>query len=361
VRKNRNALAGYDAPTASPSAGRTTGPAASVPPASSPEIKSLLGLAVAAIVVAALYVAQEVLVQITLAVLLSFVLAPLVNLLRRVGLWRAPAVIASVLLALGVIGLMGTLLGSQAALLAADAPRYAETIERKFVSAQAFTTARLTAITQTFGGIKAVSPRPATPLPASSSARSSAPAAARPLLVEIATPETSTLVVARTILEPVLAPLETTIIVLVVAIFILMQKEDLRDRFIRVFGSTDLHRTTQAIDDAGERLSRYFVSQLAVNTCFGVVIGVGLWLIGVPSAPLWGVLGGLLRFVPYIGSLIAAVAPIALAAAIDPGWSKAFDVALLFVVVEPLTGWARSELDDAGPYRRHGRRRGVLL
>jgi hypothetical protein len=145
--------------------------------------------------------------------------------------------------------------------------------------------------------------------------------------------------VARAVIEPVLAPLETTAIVLVVAVFILMQREDLRDRFIRLFGSTDLHRTTTALDDAGRRLSRYFVSQLGVNTCFGIVIGGGLWLIGVPSAALWGVLAGLLRFVPYIGPLLAAVAPLVLAAAVDPGWRATIYVALLFVITEPLTGY----------------------
>ena len=126
---------------------------------------------------------------------------------------------------------------------------------------------------------------------------------------------------------------------MIVAIFILMQREDLRDRFIRLFGSTDLHRTTIAMDDAGQRLSRYFVSQLGVNACFGVVIGVGLWLIGVPSAALWGVLAGLLRFVPYVGPLLAAVAPLTLAAAVDPGWWTTIYVALLFVIIEPLTGY----------------------
>jgi hypothetical protein len=127
--------------------------------------------------------------------------------------------------------------------------------------------------------------------------------------------------------------------VLIVAIFILLQREDLRDRFIRLFGSTDLHRTTMAMDDAGQRLSRYFVSQLGVNACFGVAIGVGLRLIGVPSAALWGVLAGLLRFVPYIGPLLAAVAPLTLAAAVDSGWSTTIYVALLFLIIEPLTGY----------------------
>ncbi len=159
------------------------------------------------------------------------------------------------------------------------------------------------------------------------------------MLVELARPRTSALTVARTIVEPILGPLETTFIVLIVAVFILMQKEDLRDRFIRVFGAADLHRTTLALDEAGERLSRFFISQLGLNACFGLVVGLGLWAIGVPTPALWGGLAALLRFVPYIGPVLAVVPPLALGAAIDPGWSTAITVALLFVVVEPLTAY----------------------
>jgi AI-2E family transporter len=109
-------------------------------------------------------------------------------------------------------------------------------------------------------------------------------------------------------------------------------------RSIRLFGARDLHRTTTALDEAAHRLSRYFLSQLAINTAFGIVIGVGLFLIGVPSPVLWGILGALLRFVPYIGSAIAAILPIALAAGVSPGWMMALETAALFLVVETLTG-----------------------
>jgi len=166
----------------------------------------------------------------------------------------------------------------------------------------------------------------------------------QPLPVQVVGNENSPLTIARTILQPVLGPLETLIIVVVVAIFVLMQKEDLRDRFIRVFGASDLHRTTLALDDAGRRLSRYFLSQLTVNTSFGLVIGLGLWLIGIPAPAMWGIIAGLLRFVPYVGAFLAAIAPIALGAAIDPGWSTAIYVALLFVVIEPLTGYVAEPL-----------------
>ena len=317
----------------------------SVPAASAPELRTLVGIAVGSIVVATLYIAQDVLIPITLAVLLSFVLSPLVDVLQRIGLWRAAAIAVSVLVALGAIGLIGTLLGSQAATLAADVPHYVEVVQSKVERMQALATTRVASLTRLFsGGKPATAPVavPAAPPRAGKSDAAALPGAGteqQPLVVELAAPKSSVLTVARAIIEPVLGPLETTVIVLIVAIVILMQREDLRDRFIRLFGSSDLHRTTIAMDDAGQRLSRYFVSQLGVNACFGVVIGVGLWLIGVPSAALWGVLAGLLRFVPYVGPLLAALAPLTLAAAVDPGWWTTIYVALLFVIIEPLTGY----------------------
>jgi predicted PurR-regulated permease PerM len=335
-------LAGYDeVGTDRPSELRAP---PSVPAASSPELRTLVAIAVGAIVVATLYIAQDVLIPITLAVLLSFVLSPLVDVLRRIGLWRAAAVAVSVLVALGAIGLIGTLLGSQAATLAADVPHYVEAVQRKVERIQVFATNRVTSIARLLSeGKPAAAPVavPAVRTRGDKTDTAALPAGTQqqPLVVELAPPKSSVLAVARAVIEPVLGPLETTIIVLIVAIFILMQREDLRDRFIRLFGSTDLHRTTIAMDDAGQRLSRYFVSQLCVNACFGMVIGVGLWLIGVPSAALWGVLAGLLRFAPYVGPLLAAVAPLTLAAAVDPGWWPTIYVALLFVIIEPLTGY----------------------
>ena len=334
-------LAGYtDAATGRPAAAASTG-AAQVTPSAAPGTRGMIGLSVGVVSVAALYVAQDVLIPITLAVLLSFVLSPLVNLLQRTGLWRAPSVLLAVLAALGVMGLLGTLIGAQAASLAGDAPRYAQTIEHKVQGVQGYAVTHLSAITRELGGGRGGNRGerlPVTSLPAATPATATG-GERRPVLVEIAQPQPSPLHIAQTILEPVLGPLETTILVIIVTIFVLLQKEDLRDRFIRLFGSNDLHRTTMAMDDAGQRLSRYFLSQLSVNTAFGVVITIGLWAIGIPSPAMWGILAGLLRFVPYIGSFLAAVAPAALGAAIDPGWSMAIYVAILFVVVEPLTGY----------------------
>ena len=138
---------------------------------------------------------------------------------------------------------------------------------------------------------------------------------------------------------PALEPLGTTFIVFIVAIFFLIQKQDLRDRLIRLMGIGDLHRTTLALDDGAKRLSRYFLAQFAINTGFGAVVWAGLFMLDVPAPGLWGILAGLLRFVPYVGTLIAVLGPLALAAAIDPGWTLVLEVGLLFVVLEPVVGY----------------------
>ena len=300
-----------------------------VTPAEVPGLKGLTTLAVGVVAVAALYFARDVLVPITLAVLLSFVLAPLVALLRRLRLGRVPAVVAAVVLALGVILSLGGIIGAQVAQLAGDAPRYASTIERKVDVVRDYTVGRMTALTGQLGqGMQPVAPA----VPASASNQ---PA---PIPVEVRQPDPNPLAVAERLLAPVLSPLATMGIVFIVAVFILMQQEDLRDRLIRLFGSGDLHRTTAAMDDAAARLSRYFLSQLAVNACFGLVVAVGLAVIGVPNFTLWGIIAGLMRFVPYIGAFAAALFPLALAAAVDPGWSMVVCTLVLFLVLEPVVG-----------------------
>ncbi len=310
-----------------------------VPPAEIPGLQALLAVVVGVTAVAALYLGREVLVPITLAVLLSFVLAPVVDLLRRLWLGRVPAVLLAVLLALGAILFVGGLIGTQVAGLARDAPSYAATIERKVAAARAYTVGRFSEVMDSLvrelghagGGAEGVAPAtvPRAPPPSDEP---------RPLPVELREPAASPLEIAERVLSPVLHPLATTGIVLVVAVFVLLQREDLRDRLIRLAGSTDLHRTTTALDDAARRLSRYFLFQLGLNTAFGCVICAGLYAIGVPSPILWGIVAALLRFVPYIGAPLAAALPMALAAAVDPGWSMAVWTAALFLVAEPLMG-----------------------
>jgi len=309
--------------------------------AGGPEITNLLRLAVAVVVVASLYVAQDVLIPIVLAAILSFVLSPFVAALERIGVPRAISVAATVLVTFCLIVLAGTFIARQASTLAADAPRYALTIQLKLQNLEAFASSRLEGIAGSLG-IGSVSPPAAHTTPASTATvppQRSGEARAPESPTPVARANNSLLEVARTIVAPVLGPIETTVIVLVIAMFVLMEREDVRDRFIRLAGARDLQRTTAAMDDATARLSRYFISQLTVNTAFGMVIALGLWSIGIPSPALWGALSGLLRFIPYVGPILAALPPLLLAAAVDPGWREAVEVALLFVVVEPLTGY----------------------
>ena len=299
-----------------------------------PGLNSLVTLVAMVVTVAGLYLAREVLIPITLAVLLSFVLAPLVGVLRRVHVPNVPSVLLAVLLGLGVLGAIGGLIGLQVASLATDVPQYASTIEGKIGNLRGSTLGRINAVTKTVTQQVAKTVAPAAP----DAAAPALPGAPQPMPVQIQPPPANPLDLAKSVLEPILAPFESALIIFIVAVFILMQKEDLRDRLIRLFGSGDLHRTTTAMDDAAGRLSKYFLAQLGINAAFGAVVATGLFFIGVPSPILWGVLGALLRFVPYVGAVLAAVLPIALAAAVDPGWSMALWTVGLFVVTELVTG-----------------------
>lgn len=304
--------------------------APSVPSAAAPRALSLVPVVVAVVVVGALYLAKDVLVPIVLAVLLAFVLAPLVGLLRRLRLGRTFAVVIAMLLALAAVGFTATVMGQQVAGLAPDLPRTAERIQKKVAALGKSGMGRLPdQLSRAASRFQTASPTP----PAQRLARR-----ARPIPVEVHEPPETSWQTAQRLLAPIIGPLETLLIVVVVAVFILLQREDLRDRIIRLFGSSDLHRTTQAIDEAAGRLSRYFLTQVALNSAFGAVIAFGLYWIGVPSPLLWGVLAGLMRFVPYVGAFIAALPPLLLAVGAEPGWTMAIMVAALFFISEPLMG-----------------------
>lgn len=313
-----------------------------IEPPGVPGLSGLLTLAVGVVVLAALYVGQDVFLPVVLAILLAFVLAPFVDVMRRWHLGRIPSVIIAVLVALGILVSLGGIIGFQLAGLASDLPRYQSTIETKVGSLREGGLGKIPGLLRDFGRRfdKAVAEQSAeseTPVSPSTAAPPE-PEEPKPMPVEVHEPEPTPIEMARNVLLPLLEPLATMGIVFVVLVFILMQREDLRDRMIRLFGSSDLHRTTAAMDDAARRLSRYFLTQLALNASFGLVAGIGLWLIGVPSPALWGVFAALMRFVPYIGSFLAAAPPILLAAAVDPGWSMAIMAAALFIIGEPLMG-----------------------
>ncbi len=300
---------------------------------------TLTAVLIAVVVVATLYFGREVLVPIALALLLSFVLAPLVGLLRRIHVPRIVAVTIVGLLAFSAIFGLGALMVSQVAQLARELPGYQSTLREKIRSVRGVTggAGTLERAVQILQGLSQEIDRPRTP-------PSSPPALTvpsnRPIPVEVRQPQPGALETLGILLAPLIHPLTTTGIVVIFVIFILMQHQDLRNRLVQLAGAQDLQRTTAALDDAGQRLSKLFLTQLALNASFGLVIGVGLWFIGVPSAPLWGMLAMIMRFVPYIGGVVSAIFPLILAAAVGSGWTMVLLTGALFLSAELVVGQA---------------------
>lgn len=305
----------------------------------SEELMGLLGAVATAVlafmIVVTLYFGREILVPIALAILLSFVLAPLVGLLQRIRVPRGLAVVSVVAMAFALIFAMASLLATQATQLAGDLPRYQSTISDKIQSFRETTASRGT-LERASGMLKDLSKE--LDKKDAPSALSLKTPTLTPVPVEVRQPDPGALESLQSLISPLLHPLATTGIIIIFVIFILLQREDLRNRLIRLAGSHDLQRTTAALDDAAARLSRLFLIQLLLNGTFGLVIGIGLWVIGIPSAILWGILASVLRFVPYIGAVIAAAFPLALAVAVDPGWTMLLWTLALFLVVEPIVG-----------------------
>jgi predicted PurR-regulated permease PerM len=310
------------------------------------ELIALLSAVASAILVAlfiaALYFGREIFVPIALAILLSFVLAPLVGLLQRARIPRAAAVVSIVVLAFMIIFGLGTLIANQLSQLAGDLPVYQSTMREKIKSVRGATASSGT-LERAADMLQELSRELDKPKDDKSGrdsiARlggSNATGTITPVPVEVRQPDPGALENLRSLIAPLLSPLATTGIIIIFVIFILIQREDLRNRLIRLAGSHDLQRTTAALDDAATRLSRLFLAQLMINATFGVTIGVGLSFIGVPSAILWGILAAVLRFVPYIGSAISAAFPLALAAAVDPSWSMLAWTLALFLGVGPV-------------------------
>jgi predicted PurR-regulated permease PerM len=289
------------------------------------------GIVATGTILAILYFARDVLVPVTLAVILSLLISPVVRALRHLGVGATSSVLVAVLAFALVFGSFAAVIGMQVARITASLPQYEHTIRDKLTTLNSYTVGRLNAINSQAGrfiGERAEQPATvAVPTTA-------APKAAAPIPVELHAAPMSPAQAFEKVLASVWVPLETAGIVLVVLVFVLLEHEAVRDRFIRIAGETDLRATTIALNDAGKRLSRFFVSQFSVNMGVGAALWIGLAIIGVPHAMLWGALAAALRFVPYVGVWIAALFSTVLAAAVDPGWSLAIGTLALFVMVE---------------------------
>ena len=297
----------------------------------------------AAIIIAALYVGSEVIQPLALAALLSFVLAPVIRAFSKAGLGKTVSVILAVALALGVLTGLSFMMAKQITSLAGDVPKYEQNLREKIQAIKAYTvtSGAVQKASDTLEDLKEElqkqNPAPADPKNPPPLAQLPATPAS-PVPVELHTRPPAFFEQFTSLIEPLLKPIAQTALVILFLLFILLQREDLRDRALRLAGTADLQRSTLAMKDAGRRLSRFFLLQTAMNAGFGLVIAAGLWVIGIPTPLLWGMLAGLMRFVPFIGSIIAAVFPIALAAAVDPGWSMVFATAALFLISEPVAG-----------------------
>ncbi|HET7084472.1 MAG TPA: AI-2E family transporter [Rhizomicrobium sp.] len=293
---------------------------------------------ISSVVVAGLYFGRPVLLPLALAVLISFALAPLVGMLKRWRMGNVLPVLISLIFAVVVTSALAAFMGAQLANLASDLPRYQTNLGHKIQSVigTAFHNSTLTRLNRTVDTL-AEQVTGANPPEENSGNPSNQ---IKPIPVEIQRSSTTPWAMAQNVLGPLLEPLGLIALVLVFVGFILLQKDDLRDRFVRLAGSRDMQRTTVALDEAASRLSRYLFLQTCINACFGLTIGLGLWLIGIPNAGLWALMSLLLRFVPYVGVPLASLFPITLALAVDPGWSKMVWTAALYGGVEFIVGQA---------------------
>lgn len=282
------------------------------------------------IVVAVLYFARSVLIPIALALLLAFLLGPLVVRLRHWGLGRLPSVLVVVLFSFTAIGIGSFFVVSQMTDLAHKLPEYQQNVHKKLESIRDSGGGFLTRLTRV---VHRVTDELTPPPPAPSTVKQ---AEERPVPVEIRRPPFSPIEIVQKILGSLLSLVVTAVIVIVFVIFMLFQREDLRDRLIRLAGAGRVNLTTKLLDDAAQRVSRYLVAQLVINGAFGVAAGIGLALLGVPNPILWGILTGLLRYIPYLGIWIAALMPAGIAFAVEPGWANLPIIAAMYFVIDML-------------------------
>jgi predicted PurR-regulated permease PerM len=296
-------------------------------PGSSPSavVNGAAGMIIAALLVAALYVGRDLLIPLALAGLLGFVLAPLVRRLTNCGLPNGLSVAIVIVLLLSSLFAGATVVGRQLTQLLEDLPSHEANLRDKaqFVHLE-------------LGGAGIWQRAAATVRRIEEELRD--PQADKPLKIEVAQGADDSLTTIFEYTRMSAPSLMSAVLVLLLTIFMLLQYRDLRDRMVRLMGTAEMGRSTQAFDEASANLAHYLLLQLGVNASFGAFVTLSLWAIGIPSPVLWGVMTMVLRFVPYVGVLLSAAFPMALAAMIDPGWWKLVETAAVFIVGDPLLG-----------------------
>ena len=294
-------------------------------------VSDLLAVAVAVVVVATLYLARVVLIPFGLAMLFSFLLTPAVSCLERIRFPRALAVSFVVVISIGALGFVGWTVANQLVDVTSQLPSYKANIQNKIETVRS---PKGQGLNKAADAIVELSNELSTQPPAAPTTGNpgapKSPSATRPLPVQVVSPPINLLESAGS----VLGPLGTAGIAIVFTIFMLIRREDLRNRFIVLAGRGRLNIMTKALDEAAQRVSRYLFLQFVVNASYGVVVGIALYFIGVPNALLWGVGAGILRFLPYIGPPLGAIFPILLSLAVFDSWTRALITIGLFVLIE---------------------------
>lgn len=286
------------------------------------------------LIVGIVYLGKAVLVPLSLAVLLTFILTPLVTAIQRRGLGRVPAVLSVVTTTLVLAAAVGWGVGTQVSRLMSDLPTHRTEIQAKIAHLRGTGTGRISRLLDTFRFSPPPKPSETTEKP-----QSAGQAAGKTVKEYVLVPQEqpTSFESISTIAGAVLEPVADAGLVLILVVFMLIRREDLRNRFIGLLGHGRLTGTTRVLVESAHRLSRFLLMQLSVNACFGTVLGIVLLLIGVPYWFLWGFLAMVLRFVPYIGTWLAAALPTILSFAISPGWAQPLLVLASFIVLDMLT------------------------
>ena len=298
----------------------------------------LAGIASVVGAVAILYLARETFIPLAYAITLTLILSPPVAWLQKHGVPRVVGTVLAMIVTITTMLGISYVVTNQLLQVVNELPEYRETIAKKV---QAFRRPGQGALGRAAENVKALGKELETPAEAPVTTTPLArgrTAAAGPVPVRVVDPPQSALSNLRDVIEPFIAPLTMLGIVLVFTVFLLIEQSDLRNRLFKLAGVGRLNVMTEAVDDATRRVSRYLLLQFLVNFIFGLLIGVGLWVIGVPYAALWGGVAALLRIVPYVGSVVAALLPLTLCLAVFDSWQQPLMVFALFAVLEVVTG-----------------------
>lgn len=314
-------------------------PAPSIPPPiPKPPGSQLTAIVMFVVVTGILYFGRDVLIPLALSVLLTFLLAPAVRWLEHRHFPRALATTVMVGLSCCVIAGLVWVSANQFLNLAERLPEYKSNIQSKLAILRSDPESSLSRAQRTITEISTemakedAATAPATPATRTAPRLQAQPGRAVPVTIEEASLTPFQFI--KEIVTPLVVPLAVVGAVIIFTFIMLLRREDLRDRLIRLVGHGQLNATTQMIEEAANRVSRYLRMQLIVNVSYGLPVGIALYAIGVPNAALWGLLATALRFIPYIGAWIAAIMPIALAFAISDGWSLVLWTVSVFLVLE---------------------------